>query len=64
MSWKTLYLSYDFLGFLKNGLIGLELPNLIQLQDGEEEPNIEMYQHTFKVGIGENQNVRTWTHEE
>jgi len=48
---KTLYLSYDFLGFL-NGLATLELPSLIQLKDGKEEPNIEAYQDIFKVGIG------------
>ncbi len=52
MSWKTLYLSYDFLGFLRNGLTTLELPSLIRLKDGEEEPNIEACQNTFKVGIG------------
>jgi hypothetical protein len=51
VSWKTLYLSYDFLGFLRNGLTTLELPSLIRLKDGEEEPNIEACQNTFKVGL-------------
>ncbi len=53
MSWKTLYLSYDFLGSLRSGLIALALPSLTQLKNGEEEPNIEAYRNTFKVGIGE-----------
>jgi hypothetical protein len=42
VSWKTLYLSYDFLGFLKSGSIVLEPPSLIQLKDGEKELNIEV----------------------
>jgi len=50
--WKTLYLSYDFLGFLRNGLTTLELRSLIWLKDGKKEPNIEMHQDTFEVGIG------------
>jgi hypothetical protein len=41
VSWKTLYLSYDFLGFLRSGLTVLEPPSLIQLEDGEKELNIE-----------------------
>jgi hypothetical protein len=52
VSWKTLYISYDFLGFLRNGLTTLELPSLTQIKDGKEELNIEAYQDTFKVGIG------------
>jgi len=52
VSWKTLYLSYDFLGFLRSGSITLELPSLTQLKDGEKELNIETYWNTFKVGIG------------
>ncbi len=51
MSWKTLYLSYDFLGFLRNGSTTFELPSLIQLEDGKKEFNIEAYWNTFKVGI-------------
>jgi hypothetical protein len=41
VSWKTLYLSYDFLDFLKSGSIALEPPSLTQLEDGEKELNIE-----------------------
>jgi hypothetical protein len=41
--WKILYLSYDFLGFLKSGSIALELPSLTQLEDVEKELNIEEY---------------------
>ncbi len=52
MSWKTLYLSYDFLGFLRSGSTVLEPPSLIQLEDGEKELNIEACWNTFKVGIG------------
>jgi hypothetical protein len=43
VSWKTLYLSYNFLGFLRSGSIALEPPSLIQLEDGEKELNIEVY---------------------
>jgi len=43
VSWKTLYLSYHFLGFLKSGSTPLELPSLTQLKDGEKELNIEAY---------------------
>ncbi len=57
MSWKILYLSYDFLGFLKSGSIALELPSLIQLKDVEKELNIEAYWNTFKVGIGKGINM-------
>jgi len=49
---KTLYLSYDFLGFLRSGSTALELPSLIQFKDGKKELNIEAYWNTFKVGIG------------
>ncbi len=52
MSWKTLYLSYDFLVFLKRGSTALELPSLTQLEDGKKELNIEAYWNTFKVEIG------------
>jgi len=52
VSWKILYLSYDFLGFLRSGSIALELPSLTQLEDVEKELNIEVYWNTFKVGIG------------
>jgi len=52
VSWKTLYLSYDFLGFLRSGSTTFELPSLTQLEDGEKEFNIEGYWNTFKVGIG------------
>jgi hypothetical protein len=43
VSWKTLYLSYDFLGFLRSGSTVLEPPSLIQLEDGEKELNIEAH---------------------
>jgi hypothetical protein len=52
VSWKILYLSYDFLGILRSGSTALELPSLIQLENGEKELNIEAYWNTFKVGIG------------
>ncbi len=52
VSWETLYLSYDFLGFLRSGSTTLELPSLIQLEDEEKKLNIEAYWNTFKVGIG------------
>jgi len=52
VSWKTLYLSYDFLGFLRSGSTTLELPSLTQLEDGKKELNIEAYWNTFKVGVG------------
>jgi hypothetical protein len=52
MSWKTLYLSYDFLGFLRSGSTTFERPSLTQLEDGAKEFNIEAYWNTFKVGIG------------
>jgi len=39
----TLYLSYDFLSFLKIGSTALELPSLSQLEDGEKELTVEAY---------------------
>ncbi len=57
MFWKILYLSYDFLGFLKSGSIALELPSLTQLEDVEKELNIEEYWNTFKEGIGKGINM-------
>jgi hypothetical protein len=49
--WNTLGLSYDFLGFLKSGLTIVELLGLVQLKDGEEEPNVDAHRNTFQVGI-------------
>jgi hypothetical protein len=43
VSWKTLYLSYEFLGFLRSGSTTLELSSLTQLEDGKKELNIEAY---------------------
>jgi hypothetical protein len=37
---------------LKSGLSALQLPSLTWLKHGEEEPNIEVYRDTFKIGIG------------
>ncbi len=53
MSWKTLDLLYDFLGFLRSGSTSLELPSSIGLEDGEEEPIIDVCRDTFEIGIGE-----------
>jgi hypothetical protein len=48
---ETLDLLYDFLSFLINGSIPLELPSSIESKDGEEKLNIEMHQDTLEVRI-------------
>jgi hypothetical protein len=37
---------------LRSGSTALELPSVIQLEDGKKELNIEAYWNTFKVRIG------------